>query len=1372
MLPSPRSGRLRLLLAIILMSTFALTGISPTPAHANIGTIVAADAAGSPVDSYESDEAIYALAVLDIMGGRVCVVADPNTDTCEAPAFGTKNYLTGIGTMHALIEAPYLKPGTYYLLAETFDNGLWVPTALSDAFTVTSCEADGARCDRTVAMQEVAAWKAASAQRTAGGTAFCTAFKVKEAFDKATAIATGDFPGMALDYIREKLGLDALTPQELALKSLNIVSCNIALMHEDIVNDPPDPNFTQLATVEHLPLDPASSPDEQRLLTALEDERAIAAAMLTSYERYLGALDAGDVAWQARHARATGEFGLQLVAALRESDAALGAFLASTDPAATALLTSTPIETEAVRLLVAEVTARIVATGFNAEETAELNAAGLDADDLAELRRQLGLVDADQLTAGRSVGEILEANRGDIEAIIAGTEDFALAALTAADLIEPKATIKLSQDVYDTTEGGTVWFTPTVTVPTGESYTLHFDYGNGVSGRTPGAYYQESGSYTVTATVTSTSGLTATTTAIVNVENGPPLITIYWGASGGAVVPPGVQRDFVMNARDLGNDEVTDYQWDFGDGNTASGRTASHTWTTPGTYTLTASATDAESAVGSKQMVIEVRDYLIDLGPDHTVDEGTKVVFYPSGDVASTGYVEWDLGDGTRAFRYTGYGRIEHLYVPGSYTATISTVDGSYSRSDSAQVTVNNVVPTDLIVSLATRPVTDEPATLLARWTDPGDHSKATVSWTFADGSTQTGTEVSYAFPAGTHEVKVRVDDGYGGSIEATRTVTTIDPLRPGAIDSQGQDFWLAFGPNHDISAFDRNGAKLALYITADQDTVGGGSIPQLGWGFDFEVRAGEVAEVIVPTEAMRHGRNWWGHWTMDASPGLHLWADHDVTVVGWNHADYTTDAWTQLPTDALGTEHLLLTFDEQNFYSPYVTVVATQDDTVVTIDPPKDNLPQSKSVTLQAGQSAILYNHWSDGGMTGKRISSNNPVAVYSHHGCANVVTPACDHLAEQIPPTNTWGTDYVTVPLATRAKDWFMLIADQADTTVSITDANGTRTQILAAGQRIQWENNLTQVITADKPILVAQLSEGTLVDNVDSDPFLAFVPTVEQGTTRATLVTPSVGQNHHYLSLVTLTEARGELTIDGAAPTGDWVEVPGTPYSSLTVRVDAGSHQVAGSRPFTSMVYGFGKADSYGYVGPHLVATVAEAETLSVTPANQSATPGTTQCVTMAVTRADGSGIGSMRLDVTVTGAQAGYRSLVTDATGEAQLCLTSDEPGRAQLAVRAAGLSGSATIEWASVSTPSPTPDPTGGPGPDPTSGPPDPTGGPGPDPSGGPTSSPPTSAPPFPDPTSGPGPGDPAPPGTSPTPAPAPTSAAPRPKPSKLPNTGS
>ncbi|MBN8859454.1 MAG: PKD domain-containing protein [Sphingobacteriales bacterium] len=205
----------------------------------------------------------------------------------------------------------------------------------------------------------------------------------------------------------------------------------------------------------------------------------------------------------------------------------------------------------------------------------------------------------------------------------------------------------LAVDFQSTTAGATSW---------------EWDFGDGsTSGQqNPQHTYANTGKYDVKLTVTNALGCTFSTTKTGFVNITPPTIKISNLPSGGCV-PLAISP--VASASSP--DGIASYSWDFGDGSpVATGTSPTHTYTTPGVYTLVLTVS---SNGGCTQPVTRV----VRVG---TVPTAVDFDAAPSGPCASdtvkftaltTGANEWlwDFGDGEVSTLKDPH----HIYVDTGY---------------------------------------------------------------------------------------------------------------------------------------------------------------------------------------------------------------------------------------------------------------------------------------------------------------------------------------------------------------------------------------------------------------------------------------------------------------------------------------------------------------------------------------------------------------------------------------------------------------------------------------------------------------------------------------------------------------------------------
>jgi len=122
----------------------------------------------------------------------------------------------------------------------------------------------------------------------------------------------------------------------------------------------------------------------------------------------------------------------------------------------------------------------------------------------------------------------------------------------------------------------------------GLSYTWNFGDGSTGSGLLASHSYSSAGEYQVVFTAQNDGG-TARDTMMVNVVRPPQPARITTINANPNPADEGESVSFSSNVR---GDSPLSYEWDFGDGNTATGQSASHTFEEPGQYTVSLTASN------------------------------------------------------------------------------------------------------------------------------------------------------------------------------------------------------------------------------------------------------------------------------------------------------------------------------------------------------------------------------------------------------------------------------------------------------------------------------------------------------------------------------------------------------------------------------------------------------------------------------------------------------------------------------------------------------------------------------------------------------------------------------------------------------------
>lgn len=316
------------------------------------------------------------------------------------------------------------------------------------------------------------------------------------------------------------------------------------------------------------------------------------------------------------------------------------------------------------------------------------------------------------------------------------------------------------------------------------SSSINFGDGTVVSGSTASHSYANTGTYTVTATLTDSANLTASQSATVSVTNPQPPVAKLSVTPGSGSVPVTVSASTSASTDPQGSPLTS--MINFGDGTSAAGPTASHTYSTPGTYTVTATVTDAlslssqatasvsASSPGSITVSQPANNATVH-APIHVVASGTA----PSGVAALQIYLDNTLV-------YQANSSSFDTSVPastGAHSVVVQLWDklGNFYKQP-LNITVIPPLVTSMSVGASTIAAgTGVTATISA---SSGTMSSSTINW--GDGTTSTGPTATHIFAtAGTYIITGTASDAVG-SVQTT-SVVVVEPAATVVLQAPAQ---------------------------------------------------------------------------------------------------------------------------------------------------------------------------------------------------------------------------------------------------------------------------------------------------------------------------------------------------------------------------------------------------------------------------------------------------------------------------------------------------------------------------------------------------------------------------------------------------------
>ncbi len=452
-------------------------------------------------------------------------------------------------------------------------------------------------------------------------------------------------------------------------------------------------------------------------------------------------------------------------------------------------------------------------------------------------------------------------------------------------------------------------------------------------------------------------------------------------------------------------------------------------------------------------------------------------------------------------------------------------------------------------------------------------------------------------------------------------------------IDTEGNDFRLTFMPNYHNNPNPNNRDSLYIFISAKVPTSGTiiyKNISSAEFTHNFQISNPDEIYVFAVGhyDYELRGFNFHGNIVTNsqneriAPQSFHIVTDNDVNVYALNQADLTSEAFVVIPTDALGNNYYVLTYSSDGAQASFgsiagsstpsqFAIVATEDGTEITINPSQPtqrNALNEQNITLNAGDvylvQALITAQQLNTDLTGTLVRANKPIAVFAGHQRARVPLEVTslnsrDCLIEQMIPISAWGRNAVIVPFAKpvvaspQGNDIFRVLAANDNTEVFFESTS----YLLNAGDFIELSIEDDAIyVEASEPILVAQYKKSARVAGDGSglsDPLMIIVPPVEQYATAYRVINAqsisrdgaaiNIAYDEQFLSIVGDSLAIHTLILDGSPVNVSLFQRVGiTDYFYANLRVSDGVHNLSSSGKFAVFVYGYGPANSYGYLG----------------------------------------------------------------------------------------------------------------------------------------------------------------------------------------------
>ena len=441
-----------------------------------------------------------------------------------------------------------------------------------------------------------------------------------------------------------------------------------------------------------------------------------------------------------------------------------------------------------------------------------------------------------------------------------------------------------------------------------------------------------------------------------------------------------------------------------------------------------------------------------------------------------------------------------------------------------------------------------------------------------------------------------------------------IDPSNTISSSYQGKHFYLGFMQNE----IDNQGILLLeILITSNYPANITVKIPNEAIR-NYRIKSDSILKIDLPRELEIKENEIIEHKIIEIISNV------PILIYAFNSREATSACYTAVPVSQWGQEYVAMSYPNDQYFSTFQNthdstlliprkseflLLAKEDKTRITVI--SHSMTQSLRqpgkpfyVTLNKGDNYLVqsYNYQiGEGDLTGTIIRSDKPIGVISGH--VRTAIPqfmdqhfeSKDHIAAMLPPTQSWGREFYSVPFGMNdGGDMFRITCIEPNTFVTMTIKDSVRTLQLPVPGSFATIPRVSKPAkwTSNNPVQIGQfmMRIGGDDDNLYYDPCLVILPPAEQYVNK--MIFQTVGNEPvnpdqyigYAIYLVADYEAAWTLKLDNKLVRNldsNFVKnvIPKSSRFWTRLLIPSGKHILTSDKGnFSGVTYGFGQADAY--------------------------------------------------------------------------------------------------------------------------------------------------------------------------------------------------